>query len=780
MKQYISLEFISIYKNKSVFLRTFCMLIILSLILAGCFYYFSINLMSDNLKKKTYTSNINMLSKTESAMDLAFSYITQAINLSARNEYVISAVVVPGLDRPERNFEVIKHLYETAKNSSLIKCIFLYVNYDNTIFSSDGTVTELDNFNKKDIIEEYNQNPQNCTELLVNQSSTSMRVVNGRIFMFRDFPLSYENRNATLIFEIDTLALYELVQGAENNLSKEIYIYDEYNHPVFINQLDYSNIDFSRKINEYTQDKQYGYFIDQTKPGKNIYFYFRSRFNKWRYIYPVAASSIKLTSKGALTAIVPLLIIFLAISLFFSLYITRSIYNPIKKLMLTVMQIRSENKVVLQKTKNEFDFLGLAYADAVDKSKHLTQLMEGVAPIVLEKLLSNLLFNKETSLRNIEDTLNSIGNPFYVQNNYVVLAAQVFPKDHKEMTYVQTNLYRISIDNIVNELKRSDVAHYCLQKDNTNIVLILSFSTSLSAIEIKHHVISLSNQIIERVQDLPFNIIIGRGGVYNGIADIRFSYHEARNTLSYQVYLSDAKKYDALENTVKQDAFDFDDQYLKEKTRQFIVALKEENDDKTLNLATGILQHISTNITDLAKARQKFEIFVDAIFEVLIEYKVDFDSEEFNQKRNIDRDLNSFVTIAQMEHYTRLLCEQAIQIVNVYNKKRQHKYVVRVKEYIENNYFDRTLSLNTVSEQINISPSYLSKIFKDTQNQNFIDYLNAIRVDKAKQLLKSTGLTVKDIGYKTGFSTIQNFIRVFKRYERMPPGQYKKKMLERK
>ena len=114
-----------------------------------------------------------------------------------------------------------------------------------------------------------------------------------------------------------------------------------------------------------------------------------------------------------------------------------------------------------------------------------------------------------------------------------------------------------------------------------------------------------------------------------------------------------------------------------------------------------------------------------------------------------------------------------VSLLEGYYKKRRHKFIVAARSYIDEHYSDSSLSLNGVAGYLGVNPSYLSKLFTEALHKHFNDYLNECRVEEAKKLLMTNRLTVKEIGYRTGFNSVQNFIRVFKRYENVTPGQYR-------
>lgn len=93
--------------------------------------------------------------------------------------------------------------------------------------------------------------------------------------------------------------------------------------------------------------------------------------------------------------------------------------------------------------------------------------------------------------------------------------------------------------------------------------------------------------------------------------------------------------------------------------------------------------------------------------------------------------------------------------------------------FIENNYFDANINLNTVAEYFHISPAYLSKKFRDQYQKSLIDYLYEVRISNSVALLKETDLKIADIAQMTGFVDSNAFIRIFKKLKGTTPGKYK-------
>ena len=104
--------------------------------------------------------------------------------------------------------------------------------------------------------------------------------------------------------------------------------------------------------------------------------------------------------------------------------------------------------------------------------------------------------------------------------------------------------------------------------------------------------------------------------------------------------------------------------------------------------------------------------------------------------------------------------------------------VKKAVEYILNNYH-RNISLSEVSEHVNVSPQYLSKLFKEECKKGFVSYLNNIRIEQAKRMLEE-GAELKDLAHKLGFNNYTYFFTVFKEVTGVTPQQYEKTISARR
>ena len=111
---------------------------------------------------------------------------------------------------------------------------------------------------------------------------------------------------------------------------------------------------------------------------------------------------------------------------------------------------------------------------------------------------------------------------------------------------------------------------------------------------------------------------------------------------------------------------------------------------------------------------------------------------------------------------------------NVVIKKEEQSVSVisKAKNYIDSHYM-KDISLDDVSREVNISPYYFSKIFKDETGENFIEYVTNIRMEKAKELLTQSDCSMKEICGMVGYSDPNYFSRSFKKNTGYTPTEYK-------
>ena len=92
--------------------------------------------------------------------------------------------------------------------------------------------------------------------------------------------------------------------------------------------------------------------------------------------------------------------------------------------------------------------------------------------------------------------------------------------------------------------------------------------------------------------------------------------------------------------------------------------------------------------------------------------------------------------------------------------------------YIDQNYAQE-LSLQILSQYVHLSKNYLANLFKKETGEGVIDYINKVRLERAKALLRSTDLKSSEICSMVGVLDSKYFSKLFKKLEGMTPSEYR-------
>ena len=99
--------------------------------------------------------------------------------------------------------------------------------------------------------------------------------------------------------------------------------------------------------------------------------------------------------------------------------------------------------------------------------------------------------------------------------------------------------------------------------------------------------------------------------------------------------------------------------------------------------------------------------------------------------------------------------------------------VAAVKNYIYNHYAE-DLNLETLAEKVYLSSGYLSFIFKKETGMNLNRFIRVFRMEKAKELLRTTNMKVAMVSEQVGFANSSYFCRSFREYYGSSPESYRK------
>lgn len=116
-------------------------------------------------------------------------------------------------------------------------------------------------------------------------------------------------------------------------------------------------------------------------------------------------------------------------------------------------------------------------------------------------------------------------------------------------------------------------------------------------------------------------------------------------------------------------------------------------------------------------------------------------------------------------------------LIQIYTSKTENKSTILIKKiitYLKENY-QNSITLQDLSKKFNLSPYYISHVFKKSTNMTCIDFLIAYRLNMASTLLYTTDLPILDIALECGFNNISYFNRAFKKQFNTTPTEHRLK-----
>jgi two-component system, response regulator YesN len=127
-------------------------------------------------------------------------------------------------------------------------------------------------------------------------------------------------------------------------------------------------------------------------------------------------------------------------------------------------------------------------------------------------------------------------------------------------------------------------------------------------------------------------------------------------------------------------------------------------------------------------------------------------------------------TLEDILRFTHNLYSEALSNVTRFIKSRKSIDVKQIEFYLESNY-QWGVTLEQTANQFYISKEYLSKVFKEKTGTSFSDYVTALRMNKAKELVMEAKVPLKEIPELVGYADLAYFYRVFKKYFGVTPGK---------
>ena len=124
--------------------------------------------------------------------------------------------------------------------------------------------------------------------------------------------------------------------------------------------------------------------------------------------------------------------------------------------------------------------------------------------------------------------------------------------------------------------------------------------------------------------------------------------------------------------------------------------------------------------------------------------------------------------------YAEKMISQAMEIRDQTSGNKNRSILKTAVDFIDEHYMDEDISLNTAANVANVSSNHFSALFSQNMGQTFIEYLTTLRMNKAKELLRCTGMRSSEIAGEIGYKDAHYFSYLFKKTQGMTPSDYRK------
>lgn len=290
---------------------------------------------------------------------------------------------------------------------------------------------------------------------------------------------------------------------------------------------------------------------------------------------------------------------------------------------------------------------------------------------------------------------------------------------------------------------------------NDKISVFVSLEDPMDEYSLKVWATELAELVIKRIKrNLDIKISAGIGLMYDNIENMPKSYKESMRALNDKTLCSSIKHYGDFFNDM-QIANPFIN-----REKDILSSISKLNGDK----CTGIFNEIFKEIDDIKEIKilQDMVLSFSALINREITESYNISNYELTSLRAVFREVTALNTKEELEYWIR---SRVLSIIDDLKKERRSKinsFVKKAIEYINENY-SRDISLENVAESTGVSPYYLSRLFKQELNENFVDYLTNVRIEHAIKLIKENSYSIRELSERVGYMNPTYFCKVFKK-----------------
>jgi len=583
--------------------------------------------------------------------------------------------------------------------------------------------------------------PRKVPDLTGLQNDGKDGFVNVYSYLFYDSQMQSGKISEAIILNIYESSMRESINSFSNGNDKRIFIIDsngmliteDEKYPMLHNM---SNQKYIRDILK--SEKKSGNIRAEVDNVDSFITYVSADVLDWKFISVIPYSRIteKINMMKVNTYIFVVIILFIGITL--SLYISRRLYIPVRTTLINMSALELERKSIYYNKKQEF-LAGLV--------KSSTCTIDSI-----EKKFTDLKVNLD---------------PF-AKLLLIVIRIDNYSKFCNEYNLDDRKILKFGSMNIISEIFSKRYKNECIDIGEDYIVVLLNYADDLLPSR-NNSLSGIISEIQESVkQYLQFSISVTVGEVFTGVHLLNRYYLTALE-LSYYRYILGHQCVIYPENITILNADDY--KYPIDSEKSMIDSLMLGRMDEAKEMLSKIIQN-SLNYGQ--------SVINTTVLRLLISINNSIDILHRNNGIDIDYNFDAFLTnhrkaetMGETQAMFFKLFDDISEQIELKKEPKYDKIVEEVIDIIEREHMNPNLSLEMLAELVDMSPSYLSRLFKKIKLVSINDYINNIRMEKAKELLLATKEPINIIMEKTGFLSRSHFYTLFKKLYGVTPNQFR-------
>ena len=417
----------------------------------------------------------------------------------------------------------------------------------------------------------------------------------------------------------------------------------------------------------------------------------------------------------------------------------------------------------------------LRYTVARDEEiRKLRTLFEKNIPVLREKLLYELMYGMKDKGGDVEGRMKLFNIEI---NRFIMLLVQCEPGEEiTTLSPYDRHVYQFGIVKSVEDIFSLSFKVLSIPINDTDSVFILSMPEKIGDIP------SVINEKCQQLQEMVtrcFNMVLTIAVSTEGLSyrDIHMKFNECHQALEYKHYAGSGSiiQYGDLNSFFRYD--DFSD--LKSIQQQLLDCVKAGNE---VNARAKLDEMTVYFKKDTRSSSEWIKSYFKSLLTEINDIRLSVLAIDNEKSEDVS---NSMESLNRMIHSTEdsgslidIMREAAIRVterINRYNNKSIKLIVKKAIEYIHENYSEQ-LTLNDIAAHVYVSPSYVSRMFGREVGKNFVDYLNEVRIEKAKELLSDVRYKTYEIADRVGIQDARYFSRLFKKYTGKTPTEFREGM----